>query len=437
MWWKKKLPLLGSVLFRGGMSPRVEEMSYLKESGFDLQPQSPAQNCEWNLKLRHKQWGEGELVTLKDTPLPPPQMIAYLPLSDEEKAEILQGQSSVSLKMESSHEHVLRDRKNLLRVLRAIMGRDGVAAVDHVSERFWSRAGLDDEMLHNADLDVEGIYNIHSVYGEDERVTWMHTHGLGEVGALDFDILNPSEGVAGIAGLDSLRSLSFALLEGKATVSDEPFPFAHPGGDIRLVDVNRFHREADPAVAALRDNDASHNSKRVVLCDPSSQGFFTRLFRKGLRPSRFLSAELPEHVMSSFSNEATALMSARARDTYNVLQSLLEEFDEIPCQALAKIGYVVDGGGPTDREHMWFEIHKAEPDGLDATLINSPFNIEGMKAGDRRKHDIALLTDWMIMTPAGPINPRFTTPVRRIRQHKDKLIEAVRKARAAGELPPR
>ncbi len=200
--------------------------------------------------------------------------------------------------------------------------------------------------------------------------------------------------------------------------------------------MNRFHREADPAIAALRENDASHNSNRVVLCDPSSQGFFTRLFRKGLRPSRFLSAELPEHAMSSFSNEATALMSARARDTYSVLRALLEEFEEIPCQALAKIGYVVDGGAPEDREHMWFEIHKADADGLDATLINTPFNIGNMKAGDRRKHDLAKLTDWMIMTPAGPINPRFTTPARRIRQHKDKLIEAVRKARADGELPP-
>lgn len=435
MWWKKKVPLMGSVLFRGMLSPRAEEMAFLNESGFEIQPLAASNECEWKLRLRHKQWGEGELVALKNTPLPPPDMIEYLPLSEDEKAEVLQGQSSVSLTMNSNHEHVLRDRKNLLRVLRAIMGRDGVAAVDHISERFWSRAALDDEMAHNADLDVEGIYNIHSVH-ENERVYWLHTHGLGEIGALDFDILNPSEGVAGVAGLDSLRSLAFALLEGKATASDEAYPFAHPGGDIRLVDVNRFHREADPAIAALRENDANHNSNRVVLCDPSSQGFFTRLFRKGLRPSRFLSSELPEHAVSPFSNEATALMCARARDTYSVLCALLEEFEEFPFQPLAKIGYVIDGGGSDDREHMWFQIHKADADGLDATLVNSPFNIARMKAGDRTKHDLAKLTDWIILTPMGTISPRFTTPARNIRLHKNELREALKQARAAGELPP-
>lgn len=437
MWWNKKLALAGSVLFRGSMAPRAEEMDFLRNAGIDIQPQPVRPNVRWTLRLKHKQWGEGDLVCFNENVIPPSLMIEYSPLSEEEKEEALAGQSNVSFQMNSSHEHILRDRKTLLRFLRAIMGNDGVVAVDHTSERFWSRAALDDELLHDADVDVEAIYTVHSVFGEDERVYWLHTHGLGACGAIDFDVLNPSEGVAGVAGLDALRGLAFALLEGKAGISDESFPLAHPGGDVRLVDVNRFHKEADPAIAALRENDENHNSNRAVLCDPSSQGFFTRLFRKGVRPSRFLSAELPDHLVSHFSDDATALMCQRARDTYSVFRALLEEFEEFPFQPLAKIGYVVDGGGATEREHMWFQVNKADSDGIDATLVNSPFNIARMKEGDRAKHDLALLTDWIIMTPAGTITPRFTTPVRRIRQHKDELREAVQKARAAGELPPR
>ena len=62
------------------------------------------------------------------------------------------------------------------------------------SELFWSPAMLDDELAHDADLDVEALYTIHAstTTAARSRVYWLHTHGLEALGAFDIDVLRPS-----------------------------------------------------------------------------------------------------------------------------------------------------------------------------------------------------------------------------------------------------
>ena len=51
-----------------------------------------------------------------------------------------------------------------------------------------------------------------------------------------------------------------------------------------------------------------------------------------------------------------------------------------------------------------------------------------MRGGDRRQHDIERLSDWMILTPAGPISPRSTRTLRFIRDNRDDIEAALREA---------
>jgi hypothetical protein len=52
----------------------------------------------------------------------------------------------LDLSLTSSKEHVLRDKKNLLRFLRAVMSDDAVVSIDAGSMLYWSPAALDDEL---------------------------------------------------------------------------------------------------------------------------------------------------------------------------------------------------------------------------------------------------------------------------------------------------
>ena len=119
---------------------------------------------------------------------------------------------------------------------------------------------------------------------------------------------------------------------------------------------------------------------------------------------------------------ASQLMAERARKTYPVLRQIAEEVAELELPVLVKIGYVVDGGDDDEREHLWFQAHALAPETVDATLVNAPYYIERLNEGDRGTHSIEGLSDWTVMTPFGPINPRAFHARRLIREHRDEML---------------
>ena len=94
---------------------------------------------------------------------------------------------------------------------------------------------------------------------------------------------------------------------------------------------------------------------------------------------------------------------------------------------LVKLGYQIDGGKPGELEHMWFEVHALHDATIDATLINSPRQVSSLLPGQRRQHPVELLTDWMLFSPAGTINPRDTRPARTMRLHRDQILATLNK----------
>jgi hypothetical protein len=156
-----------------------------------------------------------------------------------------------------------------------------------------------------------------------------------------------------------------------------------------------------------------------------------RFFRGAApRASRFLAQPLPDECLLRFSNTATSLMAARARRSLPVFRELATELVELEPTALVKLGYPVDGGGPDDREHLWFRVHGIDGDSVDATLVNSPFHVARLREGDRGRHPLELLSDWTIFTPVGQITPRETRVLRFIRQNRERLREVITAARA-------
>ncbi len=362
-------------------------------------------------------------MALRKNMAPPRAVLDYdTSLTPQEREDGHSAGVMIGLHMQQTKGHILRDRKNFLRFARTIMGDDGVLVDDATAQRFWSRARLDDELCHDADLDVTDVFSVHAV--GDEEPTWVHTHGLAEAGAFDFDILEPSPDLAGV-GHDALRALAFAILEGGLQPNTERHPFGGLTKRIRMVAIDRFNREADELLRALRSADEDHNKRRSVVCEPIARFWLPSRRRKGIQPSRFLSKPMGDNTVFPFSVAATELMAERARGTWSVFRSLFEEFAELELPCIVKLGYATDGGGPDDREHLWFTVHQAGIDTVDATLVSKPLFIAAMKRGQRGVHSVDHLTDWTILVPGGMITPRDMTAVRCVRDNIDAWREVM------------
>ena len=422
MWWERKLPLVGQVLFRGEFPPRIDEFAFLETQGISMKTSVDNSPQAWAIDLSHPEWGKAQLVFREDLPLPPREEFEHVQLPQHDRDAAISCRSHVMLRFESSRGHILRDRKLMLRYLRAIMADDGVVAIDDTSQNVWTRESLDDELSHDADVDVEALYCVHLLSEGNDKSFWMHTHGLANVGFFDFDILQPSPDVVFGCG-DLCRAMSFHILEGSLAASSARFPLVHPKGDIRMVEMERFLRNTDPALASeiTASAPASHFRDRSVVCEPEPSAIARLFGRKKLAPSRMLSRDLPDNPMFGFSTPASDLMAERARGTYSVLRSLHQEFAEFEFPVVVKIGFRTDGGTENDKEHMWFEVHELRDDSIDCTCVNSPYHVSSLHEGDRGVHPVEMLSDWVIVTPAGHITPRSSNIARIIRSRADEM----------------
>ncbi|MGZ8938399.1 MAG: DUF4026 domain-containing protein [Limisphaerales bacterium] len=430
-WLQRSVPFVGSALFRGTWPLRKENFDHLRASDIQISEGENNEGWHWSLKLNHPDWGEALLVNSRTVAPPPPELIEWdATLNPDEIDEIKSCGTMVQLMMDSKKNNILRDRKNALHFLNAAIGEDGLAAMDHVAQKIWSRDALAIETGHSADLDVDGILTYHLVSMDREHAYWLHSHGLGEIGFYDFDILSPSEDLNRNAH-DVLRSLAFRSLEGELKPGAVVSPFAT--GEVRCVAADEFMSRAAPEFAALReDASGDHREHRVVLCNARA-GLFSSLLGSKPQPAMALSIPFDERNLIQFSSEATELMSIRAKASFGFFVKLVDEMSALARQLpgfettpALKLGYKVDNAvDEHDREHMWFEFHGMSGEQIDATLLNAPFHIASMKEGQRGLHSQALLTEWCIFTPAGKISHSNSRPLRFIRKNLDRLREAL------------
>lgn len=433
-WLQKSVTFTGSALFRGTFPLRKENFEHLRSSGVEIRDLPPAEGMIWALELSHAQWGEASLFNVRNLPLPPHAIIEWDPeLIPDEVEEIKSCGTAVQLVMKSNKNHILRDRKNALHYLGAILGEEGLAAIDHIGQKIWPRGAIEIETAHDADLDVDGIMTYHWVNWED-RPSWLHSHGLGEIGFFDFDILNPSEDLQEKSH-DLLRSIAFKSLEGELAPGSTFTPLT--SHEIRAVPVDDFMAKATPEDCAIREGvENDHRENRVVLCDATA-GIVRSIFGNKPQPSRLLSAPYVETELIHFSTSATELLGARAKATFKLFTDVAAELAEFESTPLVKLGYRTDTAkDDSDREHMWFEFHGLSGSQIDATLLNQPFHIARMKEGDRGLHSPELLTDWAIFTIAGKVTPAFSRPLRLIRRNPDRVREAMKESAAQESKSP-
>jgi len=221
MWWRRKLDMAGLAFFRGSLAPSLEGLEGLTSAGIDVQPADTHNGEIWAAALRHPTWGRARLSAPRKVQFPLGDLVKFASgLTDSERVTIEHdAQSALMLEVPSQTNDVLRDRKDFLRFMAAVLGREGVTGVDLLAQTFWTPGRLSDELQHSAPLDIIHIHVLHVV--TQPGGTWLHSHGLAEIGYVDFDVLRPNEELTASQFdlLRSIESLVMVVLGGIGTVA--------------------------------------------------------------------------------------------------------------------------------------------------------------------------------------------------------------------------
>lgn len=374
---------------------------------------------------------KGCTVWIQSDPRPKPNIeidVRFSPgLSDTEREKLVLTQSAWQLMIDPGPGPVLQTRKQSLIALGKLFRtlRKGLGFYSFDTLRIWSLAMLSDELMTKAGLDIDALYGIHPVVNKDGS-RWVHTHGLAALGGFDIDLINPSDEMLGRAQT-LIRTLAFAIVEGSIVIDEPQFHIAEPGGLIRMVPAREFDEQVDPKFRGIREPDENHIENRAVVCEPKLKKGMLGLGKGKLEPSRFVRGAVSDRTVFAMSKTATDLVAQRSQETYPLLVELLDEFGSLQLPVLAKVACRVDSGD--SHEHIWFEVHHADAAGIDATCVNQPYQVSGLRQGDRGRYGFSQITEWQMQTPIGSIEPAHFAPIRHIRENRAELEEMMRQYR--------
>jgi hypothetical protein len=446
-WLARRVEALGALWFRDDAPPGAEAFAGLADKGFtiDVVPPDPGAEARgetegaWALTIRHPARGRLALGAIAHAGKPPVEMAAAQPMSEDDRAAAAAARSFVIARFDPPGRDLLAERKDFLFLAAAAAEASGAVAVaDMTAARLWGHAELADELSHAAPLDLGHLFAVQRVVEQEGAPpVWVHTVGLAALGVAELDFVPPAPGKPFWEDAEAPRLLAALQLEGLVAVGGPAFPLLGPDGLVRLVATDDFIARGRGHGAAtlgrhLAAMGGTLGGPRAVPCAPETRGLGRLFGGGGPAPFAMLWADDPPPAMVYCSSDMTELMAARARATFARLRALHRELAGLGFTAAAKIAVPVRvAGDPAAVEHMWFEVHGFDEDGLDATLAVPPFAPCDIALGHRGRQMAAALGDWLIATPFGRITPRESAALHFVRAHRPEIEAAAKSMREA------
>lgn len=246
------------------------------------------------------------------------------------------------------------------------------------------------------------LFTVHAVADPNAETAWLHTHGLMRCGSIDLELLAVPREDAGLMCSTLLNVAAALFIEEGVPEASTSFSVGKGLELIWLPWEQALRSAPELEAGGPEDRNEDHEHPSGVLFVPPAKRFG---FLKGAprNPSEYLPI-LNDNPLLYHSSMETRRMSMLAKEHFPVLRKLVNRYvDEEDWGFLAKLGYAVDDDDNT--EHLWFEVHGIDKGEIDATLINEPYAIARMKAGQRAKHAPDLLSDWAVYSPHGRFEP--------------------------------
>jgi uncharacterized protein YegJ (DUF2314 family) len=265
----------------------------------------------------------------------------------------------------------------------------------------------------------DSLYTIHVVSDPADGATWFHSHGLLRCGCIELEMLDiPGDATSTFSNLFNVAAALF--IEHGTPPPGEVFDVGHDLPLYWLPWEHAIQRLPGDGIGRGPDREDHHHpagvlfAHRVVATRPQSTRDTDRGTDRGAdqgigaeRPPNnvtILREILEDEPILFHTQMETQRMSLLAKEHFPRFRAIQRRFAENDEWAFhVKLGYQVDDcpDDADDNEHLWFDLHEISRGELEATLLNEPYSIARMAAGDRDRHAVDQLSDWSIECPYG------------------------------------
>jgi len=284
-------------------------------------------------------------------------------------------------------------------LLRLVAGSDlGVESIcDLATGRWFPREILDKMFVDDTAQPPEEIMWITRVIEApeenepEERWAWVTTHGLARCGRVELEML----GVPSI-----LTSEAVHLIDGLAALTlESPLP---PTGQTMSLgpDLLVSLLPCASAVKMLEKQMPGTEIRTIPSTSIVSPDGAT------ICPEGSLNALREGGTAVSKTTRYTKMQAALARSTWDLLLEAVVQIGESEHAAcLVQVPWTNTEDENSPSEYLWFRVIKVETPTIIGSLAHEPKFAISLSEGHKEKLSIDDVTDWVVMTPVGPMGP--------------------------------
>lgn len=231
----------------------------------------------------------------------------------------------------------------------------------------------------------------------DGRQHWLYTIGLRRCGLPEIEALDVGASQLQLASAVLTAVASRAVLNGLPPLGESVL-YGH-NLEAALVPWRYVQADIGAEIGGPDDRDDDHpdSDLALVVWEPTSST--TGVWRTVMQDLH--DDDPPVLLLTDYETER---LEALSRLRWRSFASLVDTYgDAKGWRFLAKFGY--GGADGTTREHLWFDVHRADALTAEATLLNAPFQDLGLTEGERGRHSIDHLTDFRVGSPVGTATP--------------------------------
>lgn len=253
------------------------------------------------------------------------------------------------------------------------------------------------------------LYMVQAISGKGEEV-WLHTHGLCRCGLTELEILQSNKKnyeshyqvISTFASYLLDKKEEFVPKKSSAYIgslaSHQPVVVTY----LPWIEGLKEYKKVN--LGNVADRREGHNSKTGLVfaytCEEDEiNGKLTKI------PD--FDGTWGENPLFFISSEETERMKALAMERFDFVKEAAKKADN---HIIIKIGLPIDKDNDEyyeedNYEHIWFELLSFDGERFRAKLMQEPYGIASVHAGDEAEFTVEDVTDWVIYTPEFSVIP--------------------------------
>lgn len=313
-----------------------------------------------------------------------------------------------------------------LKVLYALMPKASLV-VDFSAYKLLSPYWLSMSAASDVPPAPDYLYIVHAVYNDlddDQRIYWLHSHGLHRCGSVDLEMVNIKSGAQEMYSLLTNTANMFIVDHFK---ENEIFQVDYDGLGINLC----WLRWEDALKGLPEDMLGGLNERMVGEEDEENDhagpsGVLLAVEDGNYSSPEIYGSTIADNPIFYIKTEETIRMRELAKERFHFFEEVFQKYGvkEAPKKSfigkllkkeaaesgwrfLVKIGLLVDEAETeNDMEHLWFEVMEMNGDKVTVKLLNQPYWIKALNENDIKTYPIMeVLTDWVIYGPETSYSP--------------------------------